>query len=89
MRQRMGSSAMSVSTEPCPCCHGTGTRRNMEWQALQVMREIYRLMRRGGGGDTLTHKVSPELAIYLLNQKRQRLRELEEQFQKTVLILPE
>lgn len=89
VRQRMGSSAMSVSTETCPCCQGTGTRRNLEWQALHVLRELYRLMRRAGAGETVTYKLPSELAFYLLNQKRQRLQALEEQYQKFIHIVPE
>ena len=89
VRQRMGSSAMSVSTETCPCCQGSGTRRNLEWQALQSLRELYRVLRRSGSADTVTHRASPELAFYLLNQKRQRLLAMEEQHQKTIQIIPE
>jgi len=89
VRQRMGSSAMSVSTETCPCCQGSGTRRNLEWQALQSLRELYRVLRRSGASDTVTHRASPELAFYLLNQKRQRLLAMEEQHQKTIQIVPE
>jgi ribonuclease E len=45
VRQRLGSSAISVSTEPCPCCNGTGVRRNMEWQSQQALRDILRALR--------------------------------------------
>ena len=86
VRQRMGSSAMSVSTEPCPHCLGSGARRNMEWQSLEALREIYRLLRKSGTGDTVSYKAPAELAFYLLNQKRARLNALEEQYQKTVVI---
>ena len=30
VRQRLGSSSISVTMEACPCCSGTGLRRNME-----------------------------------------------------------
>ncbi|WP_243361300.1 Rne/Rng family ribonuclease [Fundidesulfovibrio terrae] len=89
VRQRMGSSAMSVSTETCPCCQGTGTRRNLEWQSLMALRELYRLLRRAGAGEAVTFRAGPELSFYLLNQKRQRLQALEEQYQKAIHILPE
>jgi len=89
VRQRMGSSAMSVSTELCPCCQGSGTRRNLEWQALQSLRELYRLLRKGGGAEAVIYKTSPELAFYLLNLKRQRLRAMEEHYGKIIQILPE
>ena len=37
VRQRTGSSALSITMEPCPFCGGTGQRRNLEWQALQAL----------------------------------------------------
>lgn len=89
VRQRMGSSAMSVSTEACPHCLGSGARRNMEWQSLLALREIYRLLRKTGGGEAIHFKAAPELAFYLLNQKRGRLCALEEQYHKTIVIAPE
>jgi len=88
VRQRMGSSALSVSTESCPCCGGSGTRRNLEWQALQSLREIYRLLRRTGAGETVTFTAPQELAFYLLNHKRERLRAMEEEHQKTIAVMP-
>ena len=86
VRQRLGSSAISVSTEPCPHCKGTGVRRNMEWQSQQVLREIQRLMQTAAEGskeskeaaDHLVYEAEPDLALHLLNQKRRRLAELEQ-----------
>jgi len=89
VRQRMGSSAMSVSTETCPECRGTGTRRNLEWQALQALHDLYRLLRRPGQNDAVHYKTTPELAFYLLNQKRERLQALEGQYNKAIHIMPE
>ena len=89
VRQRMGSSAMSVSTETCPVCKGTGTRRNLEWQAMQALRELNKLLRRGASGEAVSLRVPPELAFYLLNHKRQRLQDLEEHSQKAIQVLPE
>lgn len=51
VRQRLGSSAISVSTEPCPHCKGTGVRRNMEWQSQQALREIQALMQAAQAGE--------------------------------------
>jgi ribonuclease E len=89
VRQRMGSSAMSVSTETCPCCQGTGTRRNLEWQALHALRDLHRAIRRGQAGEAVTYKAPQELAFYLLNHKRQRLLDLEAHYRKAVNVLPE
>lgn len=73
IRQRLGSSAISVSTEPCPCCGGTGIRRNLEWQAMQTMKTIHRLLRRPGCPSPLQVPVGQELALYMLNNKRELL----------------
>lgn len=85
VRQRLGSSAIAISTEPCPCCKGTGIRRNMEWQALQALKDIHREARKPGS-ESIEHNCEEELAIYLLNNKRGILAELEERYGKTIHI---
>ena len=82
VRQRIGSSAISISQEPCPHCRGTGLRRNMEWQALQLLRELrsqMRLAARNGQSEYVC-SLGAELAVYVLNHKRERLGALEKEF---------
>lgn len=79
VRQRTASSALAITMEPCPACGGTGLRRNIEWQSLQVMREIARLARLCGAGPCQI-ELATELGLYLLNHKRDRLREMEKQY---------
>ena len=82
VRQRLGSSAISVSTEPCPCCKGTGVRRNMEWQAMRALREIQKLMRQAVAQkqSAASFQTERELALHLLNTKRVALENLEKEF---------
>jgi ribonuclease E len=82
VRQRLGSSAISVSTEPCPCCNGTGVRRNMEWQSQQALRDILRALRNAQAQkeSVHVHTLEQPLALHMLNNKRQRLVEMEQQF---------
>lgn len=82
VRQRTGSSAISISMEPCPCCKGTGQRRNLEWQAVQTLRELHRAMRSAAaaGLANYAHQVDTDLGLYLLNHKRERLSTLEKDF---------
>ncbi len=92
VRQRTGTSAISISCEPCPYCHGTGVRRNMEWQALQALRDLQsKLCRSLDNGknkkndkssepSTFTYESDTELALYLLNRKRDRIAALEEKY---------
>lgn len=80
VRQRIGSSAISISTEPCPCCKGTGIRRNMEWRAMQSLRDIARALRQAAAGNqpSLAYPAEAELAFYLLNAKRSIVQKMEE-----------
>ena len=88
VRQRLGTSALSVTMRSCPACDGTGTVRNMEWQSLQALKEIYRLLRRKNCPSPLEYEVDLELAIYLLNQKRDKILKMEERYERQVLIVP-
>lgn len=85
VRQRTGSSALAITMEPCPACGGTGQRRNLEWQALQVLRELRRMMR-AESKEKCVYSASPELALYLLNHKRDSLREMEQAYSKCLEI---
>ena len=92
VRQRTGTSAISISCEPCPHCHGTGVRRNMEWQALQALRDLQSKLCKSLDSDkgkknekssetsTFTYESDAELALYLLNRKRDRIAALEEKY---------
>ena len=82
VRQRLGSSAISISTEPCPCCNGTGVRRNMEWQSQSALRDILRLVRGAQAQNqaSVTYETDQGVAMHLLNHKRQRLLDMEQQY---------
>jgi ribonuclease E len=82
VRQRLGSSAISVSTEPCPCCNGTGVRRNMEWQSQHALRDIHRALRNAQtqNQSEILYQTEQPLALHLLNNKRQRLLEMEQNY---------
>lgn len=85
VRQRTGSSALAITMEPCPACGGTGQRRNIEWQALQALREMHRMLR-AENKEKCVYSASPELALYLLNHKRDSLREMEQSYSKCLEI---
>ena len=80
VRQRLGSSAISISTVPCPCCNGTGIRRNMEWQSQHALRDIHRALRNAQAQNQteISYQAEQSLALHLLNNKRQRLWEMEQ-----------
>ena len=90
VRQRLGSSAISVSTEVCPHCKGTGVRRNMEWQTQTALRDIDRKLQvaKDQGQISLIFEVEATVAMHLLNTKRQRLVEMEQQYGVHLEIVP-
>ncbi|MFP4168222.1 MAG: ribonuclease E/G [Desulfonatronovibrionaceae bacterium] len=87
VRQRLGSSALSITWRNCECCNGTGRVRNLEWQALQALKEIYRLLRRKSCPEVLEYTVDPGLALYLLNKKRKQLHEMEQSSGRSIEIV--
>lgn len=86
VRQRTGSSALAITMEPCQACGGTGQCRNMEWQAMQALRELKKQLASSRTGKCI-YNTTRELGLYLLNQKREILHELEENFGKNVEIV--
>ena len=86
-RQRLRPSLLETSTEQCPTCGGTGLVRSTESAALHVLRVI----EDEGIKDAamLTVEVPSKVAIYLLNQKRTALSDLERRFGLLVTILPD
>jgi len=78
-RQRIRSSVLESTMQPCPHCHGTGQIRSDSSLALLVMRAIEDYLLKDARNDIIV-RTSPSTALYLLNQKRQSLTELENRF---------
>jgi ribonuclease E len=84
-RQRLRPSVSEITGDPCPHCDGTGFMQSTDWMALQVMRAIEDEATRQNATQ-IELKVSSEVALYLLNQKRQNLSELEERNNLRVIV---
>jgi ribonuclease E len=87
-RQRLRPSLFETSNSPCPHCEGTGFIRTTESLALQILRVIEEdALRRGEGALTIT--VPTELALYLLNQKRPQIIDIETRHGVSVEVIAE
>ncbi len=75
-RQRLRPSLLEHSTELCPHCAGIGRIRSIESAALHALRAIEEEGVRRRATEILVN-VPPKVALYLLNQKRQTLSEIE------------
>ena len=78
-RQRMRPSLFESSTETCPHCKGDGRVRTVESLALQVLRRLEEEGIREAGGE-MTVTVPTQVALYLLNRKRDHLVAIEERY---------
>jgi ribonuclease E len=84
-RQRRRRSLRQSTYVECPTCKGTGNVKSPETQALEIIRKI----RIGLHKDSVAKvdaQLQPEVANYLNNTMRTRLRELEEEMGKEVRV---
>ncbi len=84
-RQRLRSSLVEASTQPCPHCGGTGTIRSTESTALYVLRSIEEEGIRRRSAEVCVY-VPTTVALYILNHKRDSLAQLEARYGIHVLI---
>ena len=84
-RQRRRTSLVEGSTDVCPHCSGTGYIRSVESSALVVMRT---LEEEGVRGRSAHVRLScpTEVALYLLNEKRDHLHSIEQRYAMRVTI---
>src|SRR5690606_22497141 len=78
-RQRLRPGLLEASTRPCPHCEGTGIVRSVESSALHALRAIEEEGMRGRA-NLLRVFVPTAVALYLLNQKRRALGEVEARY---------
>ena len=78
-RQRLRPSIMESSTGPCPHCGGTGALRSVESAALSVIRAIEEEGMKGRSTSITVHVATP-VALYILNQKRIALADIESRY---------
>jgi ribonuclease E len=84
-RQRLRPSLLEHSTEICPHCAGTGRIRSIESAALHALRAVEEEGVRRRAGEIVV-SVPPNVALYLLNQKRHTLSEIEKRYGFAVTI---
>jgi ribonuclease E len=75
-RQRLRTGMLEGSTKPCPMCTGTGIVRSIESVSLDILRSIEdRLIT--DGVVPLVATTAVEVALYILNQKRAHLNDIQ------------
>ena len=84
-RQRLRPSLIEASTQPCPHCIGRGYVRSTESTALYVLRAIEEEGIRDRSSE-INVFVATNVAIYLLNHKREAMAEIERRYGMKVVV---
>ena len=84
-RQRLRPGMLEGSTSPCPMCQGTGIVRSVESVALDILRSIEdRLIT--DGVVPLVATTAVDAALYILNQKRAHLKDIEQRYRIPITV---
>ncbi|THK39951.1 ribonuclease E/G [Ensifer sp. MPMI2T] len=84
-RQRIRASVLESTMQTCPHCNGTGHVRSQSSVALHVLRGIEEYLLKNTTHD-ITVRTIPEIALYLLNQKRGTIMDYEQRFGVSIII---
>ena len=84
-RQRLRPSLLETSSQVCPHCRGTGTILSTESMAMRVLRAIEEEGIRMRTSE-ITVRVPTQVALYILNQKRSTLVNLEARYGFQVIL---
>ncbi len=87
-RQRLRPSLAETSLNVCAQCGGTGHVRSTESAALHVLREIEEEGGKRRAAEIQVH-VASSTALYILNNKRERLTEIEARYAMRVCFSPD
>ena len=84
-RQRLRTGVLESSTTQCPHCEGSGLLRTVESQSLHILRIIEEEGIRARNSK-FTVYLQPRVAVFILNNKRANLSELETRYDFSVSI---
>ncbi len=85
-RQRMHSSFFESNYQICPHCHGRGIIRTIESGAVSILRTIEEEGNKSRSSK-ITISLPRDVAVYLLNQKRNDLVTIEQRYKMQVIII--
>ncbi|MBW9112928.1 ribonuclease E/G [Rhizobium cauense] len=84
-RQRIRASVLESTTQVCSHCGGTGHVRSQSSVALHVLRGIEEYLLKNTTHN-ITVRTTPDIALYLLNHKRQTIIDYEARFGLAIIV---
>jgi ribonuclease E len=85
-RQRMRPSLGEMSFTSCPHCHGTGLVRSPASSALMILRGLEE-EDIAGKADRVIITTSHDVAVYMLNYKRDMIAEMERRYKTRIIVI--
>ncbi len=85
-RQRLRTGVVESTTSVCPTCQGTGHVRAPASVALHVLRSLEDQLPKGVTHNLIIRTRTP-VALYILNQKRAHLSEIEKRFGLSITVI--
>ncbi len=85
-RQRIRTGVLESTTSVCPHCQGTGHVRSPSSVALHVLRSLEDQLLKGATHNLIIRTRTP-VALYVLNQKRSHVSDLEQRFGLSISVL--
>jgi ribonuclease E len=86
-RQRLRPALSETTHINCPRCSGMGTIRSVESMSLALLRLIGEEARKERTG-RVTAQVPVDVATYLMNEKREQLRQIETRDKLSIVVVP-
>src|SRR5580700_8766481 len=86
-RQRLRPALSETTHINCPRCSGMGTIRSVESMSLALLRLIGEEARKERTG-RVTAQVPVDVATYLMNEKREQLRQIESRDKVSIVVVP-
>jgi ribonuclease E len=84
-RQRLRPSFLEVSHKPCPYCSGTGLMPTVQSASISLIRRLEaELLKKSA--KRIYAAVPSDVALYMLNQKRDDILELEDRYDTSIII---
>lgn len=84
-RQRISASVTETQFERCPHCEGTGFIRTVDSMAILVLRALETLALEGQAAEVAV-TASTDVTLYILNQKRHKLSDIEQRYEMKIFI---
>ena len=87
-RQRLKAAKMSAMYTACPTCEGYGLIKNLEAAAIAALRKLQTRSTRGDAG-RIRLSVPPDVATWMLNNKRDEVVQVEHRQRLSIDIVPD